>query len=235
MQVLIAAGSGGIGRALVSEALQRLPAAQITATWNRTSPDFNHARLRWIQTDLTDEEQVAALAEAVEAPRWVINAAGVLHTKSQGPEKSIRAFDAEFFIENMRVNALPALLLGKHFHRRFSNEGNGVFATVSARVGSIEDNRLGGWTSYRCSKAALNMALKNLSVEWARTARQVAVVALHPGTTDTALSKPFQGAVPPGKLFTAEKTARLLIDVIEGVTPEHTGQFLAYDGSVIPW
>ncbi|MEM7258342.1 MAG: SDR family NAD(P)-dependent oxidoreductase [Pseudomonadota bacterium] len=235
MHVLIAAGSGGIGRALVAEVAARWPSAEITATWRSEPPPAKLPGVRWLQVDLTDEAQVASLAESIESPRWVINAAGVLHTDAHGPEKSIRAVNADFFVENMRVNVLPTLLLAKHFHRRFPKQSDCVFATLSARVGSIEDNRLGGWTSYRCSKAALNMALKNISIEWGRTAKQVAVVALHPGTTDTALSKPFQAGVAEQKLFSAEKTAGLLIDVVASLTPEHTGQFLAYDGSPIPW
>ncbi len=185
--------------------------------------------------DLAEESQVAELANFAGTTDWLINSAGVLYTAERGPEKSIRNFDPDFYLHNMRINALPTLLLAKHFNRRLGREGTSVFATISARVGSIDDNRLGGWTSYRSSKAALNMALKNISIEWSRTAGNVAVVALHPGTTDTALSEPFQAAVKPEKLFSPKKTAGLLVDVIAGLAPEQSGQFLAYDGTQIPW
>lgn len=235
MQVLVAGAGGGIGKAMLPEILKRYPSARVTATWHESPPLSDYPGVTWHQADLTDESQVTALATLVDYPVWVINAAGMLHTSQQGPEKSIRGLDSDFFLHNIRINTLPTLLLAKHFNRRLSSDGVAVFATISARVGSIEDNRLGGWTSYRCSKAALNMALKNISVEWSRTAKNIAVVALHPGTTDTDLSKPFQASVKPEKLFSAARTAGLLIDVIESLTPEQSGRFLAYDGSTIPW
>lgn len=235
MRVLVTAGNGGIGLALIAQILDRYPAAQVAATWHKQKPDTHHERLQWFKADLSSETQVAGLAETIDSPRWLINTAGLLHDKQYQPEKSVRSLDPEFFLHSMKINALPTLLLAKHFHRRFENEGIGVFAAVSARVGSIEDNRLGGWTSYRCSKAALNMAIKNVSVEWARTAKNVSVVALHPGTTNTPLSEPFQTSLKPGQLFSAAKTAGLLVDVIEGLTPEASGQFLSWDGTQIPW
>lgn len=235
MQVLVTGASGGIGGALVSEILHRYPMANVVATWHRRQPNLHHDRLRWHCTDLTAEEQVASLAMSLDGPNWIINAAGMLHHKEQGPEKSVRHIDSDFFLHNMRINALPTLLLAKHFNRRLAADGNCIFASISARVGSIGDNRLGGWSSYRCAKAALNMAIKNISIEWSRTSKNIAVVALHPGTTDTRLSEPFQAAVKPDKLFPSSKSAGLLIDVLEGVTPQCTGQFLAWDGSQIPW
>ena len=111
----------------------------------------------------------------------------------------------------------------------------GVFAAISAKVGSIEDNRLGGWYSYRCSKAALNMALKTLSIEWQRKCPAVCVVSLHPGTTDTALSKPFQSHVPAASLFSPEKTAGFLVDRLAALRAEDSGSFLAFDGEALPW
>ena len=110
-----------------------------------------------------------------------------------------------------------------------------VFASLSARVGSIEDNRLGGWYAYRASKAAQNMYTRTLAIEWARSRRNVICVALHPGTTDTDLSRPFQGNVPEGKLFGVERTVAQLLAVIDRLQPADTGQFLAWDGERIPW
>ena len=110
-----------------------------------------------------------------------------------------------------------------------------IFATISAKIGSIEDNRLGGWYGYRASKAALNMLLKTASIEYSRRSKQTAIVLLHPGTTDTRLSEPFQRGVPPEKLFPVEKTVGLLIDVLENVTIEDNGSFFSWDGSRLPW
>jgi NAD(P)-dependent dehydrogenase (short-subunit alcohol dehydrogenase family) len=109
-----------------------------------------------------------------------------------------------------------------------------VFAAISARVGSISDNRLGGWYSYRASKAALNMLLKTAAIELGRTRKELVVLGLHPGTVDTGLSKPFQSNVSEGKLFTPEQSARYLLEVIDGVTPEHSGSVLAWDAQTVP-
>ncbi|MGB5727629.1 MAG: SDR family NAD(P)-dependent oxidoreductase, partial [Thiogranum sp.] len=157
------------------------------------------------------------------------------HTRGQGPEKTIRQIDPAFFLENMSINALTALLLAKHLHGKFRHGRPAVFATVSAKVGSIGDNRLGGWFSYRASKAALNMCLKTLAIEWQRTLPNVAVVALHPGTTDTALSKPFQRHVPHGQLCTPGYSVNCMLNVLENLKPAHSGEFLAFDGERLPW
>lgn len=118
--------------------------------------------------------------------------------------------------------------------RRDPRYGRSVFASISARVGSIEDNRLDGWYSYRASKAALNMLLKTFSIELKRLAPSAICVGLHPGTVDTALSKPFQGNVAPGKLFSRAKSAGHLLQVINGLTPADSGAVFAWDGSRIP-
>ena len=135
----------------------------------------------------------------------------------------------------MAINCLPTLLLAKYARNILKDSESGVFATVSARVGSISDNSLGGWYSYRASKAALNMTLKCLSIEWARNAKNVRVAAMHPGTTDSRLSKPFQVNVPQSKLFSPSKTAGLLVQQITQLHDYPSGRFIAYDGEEIPW
>jgi NAD(P)-dependent dehydrogenase (short-subunit alcohol dehydrogenase family) len=235
MNIAIAGGSGGIGSAFVEALAKRSEVSRIAATFNRHSPVQDHPKISWYQLDLADEAAIEEWAAQLDEIDWLINAAGILHTRSQGPEKSIRRIDPAFFLENMRINALPALLLAKHLHEKFRHGRPGVFATVSARVGSIEDNRLGGWISYRASKAALNMSLKTLAIEWRRTLPNVAVVALHPGTTDTALSKPFQRNVPQGQLFTTEYSVSCMLSVLETLKPSESGRFLAFDGECLPW
>jgi NAD(P)-dependent dehydrogenase (short-subunit alcohol dehydrogenase family) len=233
--VVITGGSGGIGGALV-ERLARNPAVeQITATFHRHPPAADYPNVRWQSLDLGDEEAIRDWAARSGEIDWLINAAGLLHSPGQGPEKTIRQLDAGFFLENMRCNALPSLLLARHLQARFRHGRPAVFAAISAKVGSIEDNRLGGWFSYRASKAALNMGLKTLAIEWKRTLPNVAVVALHPGTTDTALSKPFQRNVPPGQLFPPAHTASCLVELLAGVTAAQSGRFLAFDGEQLPW
>jgi NAD(P)-dependent dehydrogenase (short-subunit alcohol dehydrogenase family) len=235
VNIVIAGGSGGLGGAFVEALARRSGVKKIVATCNRHSPAQDHPKVSWHRLDLTDETAIEEWAAKLHEIDWLINAAGILHTRSGGPEKSILHTDPAFFLENMGINALPALLLAKHLHGKFRHGRPGVFATVSARVGSIEDNRLGGWISYRASKAALNMSLKTLAIEWRRTLPNVAVVALHPGTADTALSKPFQRNVPQGQLFTPEYSVSCMLSVLETLKPAESGQFLAFDGERLPW
>jgi NAD(P)-dependent dehydrogenase (short-subunit alcohol dehydrogenase family) len=161
----------------------------------------------------------------------------MLHDATTGmaPEKRLADVRADTLAASFAVNAYGPLLVAKHFERLLAHREQAVFASISARVGSIGDNRLGGWYAYRGAKAAQNMFTKTLSVEWARSRRNVICVALHPGTTDTDLSRPFQANVPPEKLFSVERTVRQLLEVVERLTPADTGRFLAWDGREIPW
>ncbi len=134
-----------------------------------------------------------------------------------------------------QVNSIGAILLAKHLLPLFKHGDRSVFATISAKVGSIGDNQLGGWYGYRASKAALNMLMKTASIEYGRTCPQAIVVTLHPGTTDTRLSLPFQGNVPPEKLFSVERTVTQLLTVIEQLEDSDSGQFFSWDGSRLPW
>ncbi len=232
-RALVLGGSGGIGAALVNELHNRYPVAEIIATCFKSPIADGPAR--YLSLDVTDEQSICRVLRDFDEFDWVINAVGFLHDQRSQPEKTIRKFAPDVFHKNMMLNTLPTLLLGKYIGEKFKHGRNCVFATVSAKVGSIEDNCLGGWHSYRCAKAALNMALKNISIEWQRTHPNVCVAALHPGTTDTALSKPFQKNVPPEKLFPAAKTANYLLDLIVGLTPDKSGQFWSWDGSRLPW
>ena len=238
MKIVIFGGNGGIGSALVREVALRFADAEVVATWNAHRPYEDLVQLinvRWEQVDVVSESSIRGFAETFDSLHWVINAVGLLHGDAHMPEKSIEQIDPAFFLKNIQINALPTLLVAKHFKRALQHTQSAQFTTVSARVGSIEDNRLGGWHSYRCSKAALNMAIKNISIEWRRTLPNVCVSALHPGTADTSLSEPFQRNVPEGKLFTTEYTAGCLIDQLVNLTPADSGKFLAYDGKEIPW
>jgi NAD(P)-dependent dehydrogenase (short-subunit alcohol dehydrogenase family) len=236
MKIVVAGGSGGIGSAFVEKLARRANVETIIATYYRGNPSVvEHPNVSWQQLDLTHEAAVRDWAAQVGEIDWLINTAGMLHTPAQGPEKTIRHIDPDFFMQNMNINALPSLLLAKHLHSKFRHGRPGVFATVSARVGSIEDNCLGGWFSYRASKAALNMCLKTLAIEWRRSLPNVAVAALHPGTTDTALSRPFQHNVPTGQLFTPGQSVSSMLDVLERLKPADSGQFLAFDGEALPW
>jgi NAD(P)-dependent dehydrogenase (short-subunit alcohol dehydrogenase family) len=177
------------------------------------------------------------VAAEVSRLHLVVNCAGLLHDREAciAPEKRLADVQPDALAASFAVNAAGPLLVAKHFEPLFAHGERAVFASISARVGSIGDNRLGGWYAYRGSKAAQNMFTKTLSIEWARSRRNVICVALHPGTTDTELSRPFQSNVPPQKLFSTERTVTQLLAVIARLTPTDSGRFLAWDGTEIAW
>ena len=192
-----------------------------------------------IKVDTLDEASVAETAtKCAEAGPidLVIVATGILHDGDRlQPEKRMHDLDAAAMADVFRINTIAPAILAKHFLPQMRRDGKSAFAAISARVGSISDNRLGGWASYRASKAALNMLIKTLSIEHARTHRDGIVVALHPGTTDTALSKPFQRNVPDGKLFSPDFTSECLLRVLDELTSDDTGGFFAWNGDPIEY
>jgi len=235
-RVAVIGASGGIGAAFV-EQLVALPATSRVFAFARGLDNQGDDKIHLAPIDITRERTVreAAAIVAAEGPLdLVIIATGILHD-SAGlfPEKSLRNIDAGVMADVLRINTIGPALVAKHFLPLMRRGHKSVFAALSARVGSIADNRFGGWTSYRASKAALNMVLKTLSIEHARRFPDSAVIGLHPGTVDTRLSRPFQGNVPDGKLFSATQSAGHLLDVIEQVTPDDTGRVFAWDGSVV--
>lgn len=233
MNILINGVTGGLGAALADSVRQHMPEARILTAARRPADSDTLA------LDLTDEDSVADAArrvgQQVDRLHWLINAAGVLHGADFEPEKKLEQFDPAVALRVMAVNAIGPLLLARHFLPLLSHDEPARFASIAARVGSIGDNRLGGWYSYRASKAALVMLMKTLSIETARRSKNLVCVCLHPGTVDTGLSAPFQGNVPDGKLFTPAQSAGYLIDVLRQAGPEHHGRHLAWDGQVIDW
>ena len=186
--------------------------------------------------DLTDEESIAAAVDLIREPiGLVIVATGLLHADGMTPERSFTALDADVLGRSFQVNTVGPMLVAKHVLPRLTKDKRAVFAALSARVGSIEDNRLGGWYGYRASKAALNMMVRTLAVECRRIRPKAICVALHPGTVDTALSRPFQRSVRPGLLLGPMESASRLVTVIDQLTVEDSGGFFAYDGARIPF
>lgn len=224
-RAVVVGGTGGIGAAF-ARLLERDPSCSDVISLGRTTrPGI----------DLEDEASIAAAAREIgEASELslVIDATGLLHDGPMMPEKALDALDAENMMRSFAVNAAGPALLLKHFRRVMPAKGRAVFATISARVGSIGDNGLGGWYSYRASKAALNMLVKTASIELARRNPEAVLLALHPGTVETRLSEPFRGS---RNLFTPEESATQMLRVIDQARPSHTGSFLAYDGKTIPW
>lgn len=222
---VVIGASGGIGAAVVRALAASGGYAQIHALSRSTTG-----------LDLTEEASVAEAARAVgegPPPSLIFVATGVLH-HGQAPERTYKAMTAAHLLRDYQVNTVGPALVAKHFVPLLPRDRRTVFAALSARVGSIGDNRLGGWHSYRASKAALNMILKNLSIELARTHPQAVVAGLHPGTVDTALSVPFQKGVAAEKLFNADYSASRLLAVLDGLTPADSGGVFAWDGARIP-
>lgn len=235
MRVLIVGASGGIGTALASECLSRYVDAEIHGTYFHSVTGYKDDQINWHQLDIREEESIKHFSEKFYQLDWLINCVGFLHNEHQGPEKNLNSVSSEFFLENIAINTLPTLLLAKYFSAQLKSSGAPKFVTLSAKVGSISDNRLGGWYSYRCSKAALNMLIKTISIEWKRSMPKATVLSLHPGTTDTDLSLPFQANVPKEKLFRPEKVAKDLIDIIESKSVDESGHFYDYSGKTLPW
>lgn len=234
IQALVVGGSGGIGGALV-EALAADPAvARVIATSRARPAPTDDGRVTWRTLDLLDEASIAAALIDVEQLDLVVVATGVLHGDGLTPEKSWRALDGDALARAFAINAIGPALVAKHALPRLPRRGRAVFAALSARVGSIGDNRLGGWHAYRASKAALNQLIRTFSIEAAGARPDAICVGLHPGTVATALSAPFRSRVAAERLFTPAVSAAHLLRVIDTLTPAHTGALLAWDGSVIP-
>ncbi len=231
----IIGASGGVGAALLQQ-VQADEAIEQVYGLSR-SPQRASGKLETMSIDITNENSVAAAAAAIDAPLdLVIVATGILHRGDEiRPEKSIRELSADTMQDVFAINAIGPALVAKHFLPKLRRKHKAVFAAISARVGSIGDNRLGGWSSYRASKAALNMLLRNFSIEHGRIRPDSVIVGLHPGTVDTALSKPFQARVPDGKLFSPAQSAAYLLDVIDALTPADSGGVFAWDGQRIEY
>ena len=236
-RVVVVGASGGIGAALVDGLAENPRIARVDALARH--PPAGGDKVVPGGIDVTDEASIAAAAERLgDAPLdLVVVATGVLHDPDLGlrPEKTWRHLDAGGLARSYAINAIGPALVAKHLLPRLRRDHKVVFAALSARVGSIEDNRIGGWYAYRASKAALNQLLRTLAIELARRWPEAVCVGLHPGTTDTALSAPFQANVPYGKLFTPGFVAERLLAVLDGLDAAASGGLYAWDGERLPF
>lgn len=235
-------GGGGIAVALAEALLARSDLLSLHC-YSRQPPELADARLAHSYLDIGDEGAIAkAASQPAEPFDLLIIATGTLHGSHNGrdyrPEKALSQLHAESMSALFAINTIGPALVLRYFSNKMRRDGAAVMAALSARVGSIGDNRLGGWYSYRASKAALNMVIKCASIELARRAGQLQVIGLHPGTVDTALSQPFQAGMTPEKLFRPARSAAALLAVIDSVMSDteqtHNGRCLAWDGTVIP-
>lgn len=243
---LVQGASRGVGLAFVRALLAKPNVSRVLATCRR--PDeaaalgaLAHAdeRLNVLRLDVTDEESIAAAAAQAQASAdridLLINCAGLLHDDEMGPERNLAQVRPENLIKAFQVNALGPLLVAKSFENLLKRSPEACFASLSARVGSIGDNRLGGWYAYRSSKAALNQMTRTLAIQWRRLTHPILCVVLHPGTVATDLSAPFTGSYDPAKMFDPDRAAGQLLDVLSNLTIADTGKFFAWDGQPIPW
>ena len=224
-RIVIVGAGGGIGSALHRACEMRYPGAQIHTFSRDSNPGLNF--------DHPDSiEQAAASVEGTID--LLLIASGHLHDEVHSPEKNLQMLSADAMTRSYQINTIGPAMVLRSFLRKMNREGKSVAAALSARVGSISDNRLGGWYSYRAAKAALNQVIKTSAIEHGRRYADSIIVGLHPGTVDSELSRPFQKNVPEGKLFSPEFSANALLDVIEGLQPDQSGQIFAWDGSVVP-
>ncbi|AUB38664.1 hypothetical protein COO91_04636 [Nostoc flagelliforme CCNUN1] len=247
VNALIVGASQGIGLGFVKKLLEddRIAKVYATSRQGESATDLialageHSERLIYLKMDITDELQIIEAVQKISAQvdklHLVVNCVGLLHEDNLQPEKSLRQINSENLLRYFQINSIGAVLLAKHLLPLLRHGERSVFATISAKLGSIGDNQLGGWYGYRASKAALNMFMRTAAIEYKRSSPKALIVTLHPGTTDTRLSRPFQGNVPAEKLFSVERTVTQLLTVIEQLQEGDSGQFFSWDGSKLPW
>ncbi len=244
--ILIVGGSRGIGLGFVRHYLVQESTKTLFVTYRParagallTLKDDFPEKLHLVEMDVTDETSIEAaslkVAETVDHINMLLYTVGWLHTAELSPEKTVKHLNTKQLLDYFQINAIGAALCARFFRELLKAADSSVLAAISAKVGSIGDNRIGGWYGYRASKCALNMLLKTVAIEYSRSHPNCSVIALHPGTTDTELSKPFQKYVPPKKLFSVDRSVSYLTNILEQCEPKDTGKFFSWDGTEIPW
>jgi len=220
-RALVFGASGGIGQAF-SRFLEDKLGSENVVNVSRSFDGF----------EISDEEKILKFSESIEGTfNLIINATGVLQTTEEGPEKTINVVKQKLMIDMMTINAIGPALLLKNFSKKLDKTKFSVFVNLSARVGSITDNRLGGWISYRSSKAALNQIIKTSSIEINRRNKNAICVGLHPGTVKTRFTEKFQNTT---ETISPEESVEMMMKVVENLSVDDNGYCFAYDGKVIP-
>jgi len=226
-------GAGGIGRQIAEDLASKENNLEVILCGRK-----NVFKNFW-ELDIENENSLKDLKDKLSKSklnlRLVLNATGRLHSEKLNPEKRLQHINKENLIESFSINAFAPILLAKTIEEFINKELEFNFASISARVGSITDNKTGGWYAYRAAKSAQNQLFKSLSIEWARKYPKAIITLLHPGTVNTNLSKPFHKFVPKDKLFSPQKTSSYLIDILRHQKPTDSGKFIAWDGKEIPW
>ena len=226
-------GAGGIGRQIAEDLASKENNLEVILCGRK-----NVFKNFW-ELDIENENSLKDFKDKLSKSklnlRLVLNATGRLHSEKLNPEKRLQHINKENLIESFSINAFAPILLAKTIEEFINKELEFNFASISARVGSITDNKTGGWYAYRAAKSAQNQLFKSLSIEWARKYPKAIITLLHPGTVNTNLSKPFHKFVPNDKLFSPQKTSNFLIDILRNQKPIDSGKFIAWDGKEIPW
>ena len=226
-------GAGGIGRQIAEDLASKENNLEVILCGRK-----NLFKNFW-ELDIENENSLKDLKDKLSKSksnlRLVLNATGRLHSEKLNPEKRLQHINKENLIESFSINAFAPILLAKTIEEFINKELEFNFASISARVGSITDNKTGGWYAYRAAKSAQNQLFKSLSIEWARKYPKAIITLLHPGTVNTNLSKPFHKFVPKDKLFSPQKTSSYLINILLQQKPTDSGKFIAWDGKEIPW
>ncbi len=236
---VIIGSSGGIGEAITNK-LSDLKCYKKIYTFNRSKIESSIQYTENFFLDFNDEASIIEASNLFVTRKEKIDllfiCTGILHEPGKiKPEKSWKEINLNSFKDVLMINAIGPALIAKHFIPHFTKDTKSIFAAISAKIGSIEDNRLGGWYSYRSSKAALNMVIKNLSIEASYKRPNIIFTSLHPGTVNTSLSKPFQTFINDKDIFTPKRSADYLINVLEKLTSEDSGKFFSWDGSELPY
>ena len=232
--IVIVGATGAIGKAFLEHYVKDESVENVFA-FSRKKISYENIKIKSFDLDIENQASIEDAAQNIKNYHidTIIVATGILHSENFGPEKSIKEIDFTTMTKVMAVNTIGPALIGRYFIPLLRKDAKSVLAFLSARVGSISDNKLGGWYSYRASKTALNQIIKNFSIELKRTNPEAVVLGLQPGTVDSNLSEPFKKNVAKGKLFSPEQSRELLSDVIEKATKEDSGNLIAYDGEII--
>ena len=233
--IAITGVSGALGKAFVN-ILAAIDVVETINVFSRSEENFHSEKIFTHLIDYKNEDEIieaSKISSAKSSLDLVIVANGILHNEQVFPEKKISEITEEKFQEVFFVNTILPSIIAKHFIPKLSQNNQSIFAFMTARVGSISDNKLGGWYAYRASKAALNMVIKNLSIEVGRKNKNAVLVGLHPGTVVSNLSKPFQSNVPEKNLFTPDQSVNYLLKILLNLKIEDTGKIFAWNGDEI--
>jgi len=229
--VAVIGSSGAIGSAFISSYLEEETIENIIS-FSRSSPTSPNKRVKHFCIDIEDEVSIEEAASNLNGLKLdeIIIASGLLHTENFGPEKSIKDLKAENILKVLKVNTVGPAIIGKYFLPLLNKDSKSVMAFLSARVGSISENKLGGWYSYRASKSALNQIIKNFSIEVKRSNPNAVIIGLQPGTVESKFSEPFKKNVKEGNLFSAEYSVGMLKKVVDSSTSADSGKLIGWDG-----